>query len=213
MVRTQSNMRIHILVALGVLAGAILLGASRVELGILLLTIAAVMVAEMINTAIESTVDLVTREYHPMARVAKHVAAGAVLLAAVAAVFVGYLIFFDRVAAVAHTSLGRLAEAPEMATLVSLCAVVVLAVLIKAGVMPFRIQGGLPSAHTAMAFALGTAISLIGKDPRITLFALGIAALVGQARIEGKIHSLFEVVVGAALGILVTVVAFQLLVR
>ena len=51
-VRTQSNMRIHILVALGVLAGAILLGASRVELGILLyLTIAAVMVAEMINTA------------------------------------------------------------------------------------------------------------------------------------------------------------------
>lgn len=213
MVRTQPNMRIHILATLVVLAGAILLGVSRVELAILLLTIALVLVAEMINTAIESTVDLITQEYHEKAKVAKHVAAGAVLLAAVGAVFVGYLIFFDRVAALAHTSLQRLTQAPQLVTLLALCAVVVVAVLMKAGVVPFRIQGGLPSAHTATAFALATAIALIGQDPRITLLAVATAALVGQARIEGKIHSLFEVLVGAALGVLVTVVAFQLLVH
>jgi|SRR5690606_5713803 len=206
-------MRIHILAALVVLAGAILLGVSRVELAILLLTIALVLVAEMVNTAIESTVDLITQEYHERAKVAKHVAAGAVLLAAVGAVFVGYLIFFDRVAALAHTSLRWLTQAPQLVTLLALCAVIIVAVLMKAGVVPFRIQGGLPSAHTATAFALATAIALIGQDPRITLLAIGTAALVGQARIEGKIHSLFEVLVGAALGVLVTVVAFQLLVN
>ncbi len=165
MVRTQPNMRIHILATLVVLAGAILLGVSRVELAILLLTIALVLVAEMINTAIESTVDLITQEYHEKAKVAKHVAAGVVLLAAVGAVFVGYLIFFDRVAALAHTSLQRLTQAPQLVTLLALCAVVVVAVLMKAGVVPFRIQGGLPSAHTATAFALATRSRSSAKIP------------------------------------------------
>jgi len=204
-------MRVHFLIALLVLMAAALLGVTRVELAILLLTIGLVMVAEMINTAIEAVVDLITQEYRLLAKTAKHVAAGAVLLAAAVAAFVGYLIFFTRLAALTHGSLARASAAPPMVTLAALAAVVVLVVLVKAGVTPFRIQGGFPSFHSALAFALATAIYLLGASAEVTLLALAIAALVGQARIEGGIHTLYEVVAGAALGVLVTIVVFQAL--
>ncbi|MFS8652990.1 MAG: diacylglycerol kinase [Limnochordia bacterium] len=210
-VRTQTTMRAHLLIAILVLLAATVLGVSRVELGIVVLTIALVMVAEMVNTALEAVVDLITEEYRPLARTAKHVAAGAVLLAAAASVVVGYLVFFYRVAAVVHGSLGRAVAAPPMVTLAALVAVTVLVVLIKAGVTPFRIQGGFPSFHAAVAFALATAIYLMGGSPAVTLLALGLAVLVGQARVEGGIHSWYEVMAGAALGTLVTVAVFQAL--
>lgn len=206
-------MRAHVLIALLVMIMAGVLGVSRMELAVLVFVIGLVMVAEMLNTAVEVAVDLVTKEFHPLARRAKHVAAGGVLIAAVASVIVGYLIFFDRLASLAHGSLTRLAATPTTVTLAALVLVVLIAVLVKAGVTPFRIQGGLPSAHSSFAFALATAIYLLGSSPEVTLLALGIAALVGQARVEGKIHTPFEVVVGAALGVLVTLLTFQLLSR
>jgi diacylglycerol kinase len=67
-------------------------GLSRIEWSILALTIAMVLVAEWFNTVAEVTINLVTTEYHPLARIAKDVAAGAVLLAALAAIVVGLLI-------------------------------------------------------------------------------------------------------------------------
>jgi diacylglycerol kinase (ATP) len=69
------------------------LGIERWEWLILVLTIGLVLAAEGINTAIESTVDIATSTYHPLARVAKDVAAGTVLLCAIAAVVVGCLVF------------------------------------------------------------------------------------------------------------------------
>src|SRR5690606_42047237 len=89
-------MRAHLLIAILVLLAATVLGVSRVELGIVVLTIALVMVAEMVNTALEAAVDLITEEYRPLARTAKRVAAGAVLLAAAASVAAGHLGSVDR---------------------------------------------------------------------------------------------------------------------
>lgn len=204
-------MRAHLLIALLVLLAAAVLGVSRLELVVLVLTIALVMVAEMINTAVEAVVDLVTEEYKVLAKRAKHAAAGAVLLAAAAAFVVGYLIFFSRLAALVHGSLARATAAPSVIALAALVAVAVLVVLIKAGVAPFRVQGGFPSFHAALAFSLATAIYLLGGSAPVTLLAFLLAALVGQARIEGRIHSLYEVAAGAALGVLVTIVVFQAL--
>jgi len=75
-----------------------LLKLNNIELLILALTIALVLTAEMINTAIEIVVDMFTKEYHPLAKAAKNVAAGAVLISALSAVIVGYLIFYDKIA-------------------------------------------------------------------------------------------------------------------
>lgn len=91
---TQRNMRIHFLVSLAVLLTSLMLPISKLEVLILFLTISLVLFAELINTAIEAVVDLVTEEYHPLAKIAKDVAAGAVLITAGLAVLVGISIFF-----------------------------------------------------------------------------------------------------------------------
>jgi len=90
---TQRNAKIHgAAVALVVALGAAL-GISRVEWAILALTCTLVIAAEGVNTAVEAVVDLASPDFHPLAKVAKDVAAGTVLLTAIGAVAVGLLIF------------------------------------------------------------------------------------------------------------------------
>src|SRR3712207_368241 len=91
-VRTQRNMRFHVVAAVLVLVGSLLLGVSKLELAVLVLVIMFVFVTEMFNTALEFAVDLVTKEYHPLAKLSKDVSAGAVLVSSVGAVLIGYLI-------------------------------------------------------------------------------------------------------------------------
>ena len=94
--KTQRNIKIHFMVAILIIIISFLLKLNTIELLIVFLTIAMVLTAEMINTAIEAVVDMFTQEYHPLARVAKNVAAGAVLISALNAVIVGYLIFYKK---------------------------------------------------------------------------------------------------------------------
>src|ERR687885_51600 len=91
--RTQRNMRIHFLAAVAVLVAGLATDVSRLELIALLLAIAFVLIAEMINTALEAAIDVATTSFDPMAKLAKDIAAGAVLIATVNAVAVGYLVF------------------------------------------------------------------------------------------------------------------------
>lgn len=96
-VRTQRNMRIHLAIAGGVMIAGGLFRVSAVEWAILALTIGVVFSAEIVNTVAELAVDLLTQEYHPMAKAAKDASAGAVLVTAVAAVGVGIAIFGPRI--------------------------------------------------------------------------------------------------------------------
>src|SRR5690606_3813576 len=98
---------------------------------------------------------------------------------------------------------------PEVGILIALGAVVLIVVVVKATVLPFRLQGGFPSAHAAVAFSLATLIWLVGAGGFAALLGVGIASLVGQARIEAKIHTVFEVISGAVIGALITVAVFQ----
>jgi diacylglycerol kinase len=91
-VRTQRNARIHLSVALAVIVLGLWLGLDRIEWAIIILTIGVVLAAEAFNTVAEAAVDLATAEVHPLAKIAKDVAAGAVLVTAMAAVIVGLLI-------------------------------------------------------------------------------------------------------------------------
>jgi diacylglycerol kinase len=92
--RTQPNMRFHFGAALVVVALALLLRVGVRDFVFLLFAIVLVVIAEMFNTAVETVVNLYTDKYHPLARVAKDVAAGAVLLAALNSVVVGLLVFY-----------------------------------------------------------------------------------------------------------------------
>ena len=91
--RTQRNMRIHFAIAAAVLIAAVALGVGRIELIALLIAISFVLIAEMINSALEAGIDVATTSFDPLAKLAKDIAAGAVLIATVNAVAVGYLIF------------------------------------------------------------------------------------------------------------------------
>ena len=90
-------MRVHLAVAAAILVAAFLVGVAPLELAVLLVTITLVLMAELFNTAAEAIVDLASPEYHPLAKVAKDVAAGAVLVSAGGAVLVGLAILLPRI--------------------------------------------------------------------------------------------------------------------
>ncbi len=90
--RTQRNARIHLIIAVGVIALGLWLELSYMQWAVLALTIGFVLVSEMLNTVAESLVDLICPEYHPQAKIVKDVTAGAVLLGAILAVVVGLLV-------------------------------------------------------------------------------------------------------------------------
>jgi diacylglycerol kinase len=92
-VRTQRNARVHLVAAACALTLGVVLHISALEFALVFLAIMAVLVAELFNTVVEAVVDLMTSEYHPLARVAKDVAAGAVLLCAMFAAVIGLLVF------------------------------------------------------------------------------------------------------------------------
>ncbi|PKO20911.1 MAG: diacylglycerol kinase [Chloroflexi bacterium HGW-Chloroflexi-1] len=94
--RTQRNARVHLLVSVAVIGAGLYFRVTPVEWAVLALTMGMVFSAEMINTVAELAVDLLTQRVHPMAKVAKDVGAGAVLIAALAAVGVGLAIFGPR---------------------------------------------------------------------------------------------------------------------
>jgi diacylglycerol kinase (ATP) len=94
--KTQRNFRVHLAIAALATSVGVLLGLSFTEWAVFGATVVLVLSAEMINTMIEALVDLVTAEYHPLAKIAKDVSAGIVLLTAIGAVAVGLLIFLPK---------------------------------------------------------------------------------------------------------------------
>ena len=212
--RTQRNLWIHFTVAAAVLVAAVGFGVSRLELMVLLLAITFVLVAELVNTAVEAAVDVASTSFDPMAKIAKDIAAGAVLVATLNAVAVGYLVFSGEVADRSSRFLDRLSDAPAELTLVALAVTVIIVIAVKAYTgrgTPLR--GGLPSGHAAVAFAGWMAVTLVLDDSGhrflISSVTFIMALLVAQTRVETGVHSASEVASGALVGALVTLVLFQ----
>jgi diacylglycerol kinase (ATP) len=214
-VRHERNLRIHFLIAVAVIIAAVGFDVTRMELIALLLAIAFVLIAEMLNSALEAVVDLVTPTVEPLAKVAKDVAAGAVLIATVTAVAIGYLVFSGAVGERSSHLLDRLSNAPTDLTLVALVITIILVIAAKAitgSGTPMR--GGLPSGHAAVAFAGWMAATLVLHNSAhqflISTLTFIMALLVAQTRVESGVHSTLEVAIGGLLGALVTLTFFQL---
>jgi diacylglycerol kinase (ATP) len=215
--RTQRNMRIHFMLAAGVLVAALAFDVEKLELIALLIAICFVLVAEMINTAVEAAVDVASTSFDPMAKLAKDIAAGAVLISAVNAIAVGYLVFSGQVADRSSRFLDRLSDSPAHVTLIAL----VLTILLVIGTKAFTrrgtpLRGGLPSGHAAVAFAAWMAVTLVLDDSGhrflVSSLTFIMALLVAQTRVESGVHSSLEVGYGAVLGALTTLVLFQVFV-
>jgi len=203
--RTQKHMRFHFLTVVLVLMIGLILRLSRVEMAVLFLVVSGVLVAEMMNTAIESVVDMVTQAYHPLAKLAKDIAAGAVLIASITAAIVGGILFFgsNRLATL-HL---RLERDPPSLTVILTVVVLVLIITMISKVMGGKgsiLSGGVVSGHSAVSFFLASTLIARSLDYFTGALALMLAFLVAQSRVEGKIHTLQEVIIGGLLGILFT---------
>jgi diacylglycerol kinase len=90
---TQRNTRVHVSIAILAILLGIVLHISAVEFAMVFVAIAGVFIAEMFNTVFELCIDMASPDYHPLAKIAKDVAAGAVLLSAMLSVVIGLLVF------------------------------------------------------------------------------------------------------------------------
>jgi diacylglycerol kinase (ATP) len=213
--RFERNMWVHFAIAGLVLIAGLFFALTRLEVVALLVAISFVLITEMLNTAVEHLVDLVTDQDDPRAKVAKDVAAGAVLIAAINAIAVAYLVFYDKITSVPYTVLTKLRGSPIDVSVVALVIVILAAIATKALTgRGTAFHGGLPSAHAAVAFAAWVALTFVAANTGyalpISAIALFMALLVAQSRIQSGIHSLLEVAAGAALGIAIALVLFRL---
>jgi diacylglycerol kinase (ATP) len=203
--RTQNNMRLHLVAAALVLAATLYLRLQRPYVIGIVIMVAVVLAFELINTAIEALVDLMTLEHHPLAKVAKDASAGAVLVVAFAAVIVGYLTFYEGILAGGDRVYRAALALPANGVFIGLVIVGIATVIAKAKVgRGSALQGGAVSGHAALAFASATFISLLAHSALLAALAFFLALLVTQSRVESGIHSPREVFYGGMLGIVVS---------
>jgi len=211
-IKTERNMRIHIFAGILVVILSLIFGVTGSDLKSLTFAITLVFFAELMNTAIEATVDISTTRYHPLAKKAKDVAAGAVLIASLNALVIGYIIFSKKLKKDTFETF-RLLKASYVDTVLLVIFIVVIGVFIiksyyKKGKL---LHGGMPSGHSAVAFGLWVGVSYATENIVVTILTFGIALLVAQSRIEGRIHTPIEVMAGSVLGTFVTYILLRLI--
>jgi diacylglycerol kinase (ATP) len=210
--RTQRHMRIHLYVTLVTVLGALLLGLRLREILILLFMITFVLVAEMFNSAIEATVDLVSSNYHPLAKFAKDISAGAVLITTIMAIIVGVMIAVgeDNWQRIRLNLVSDNVGIPVVLRIVAGVFLLFIAIIIGKGIGKHGqvLQGGLVSGHAAYGFFFATCIFYVSGNVLASAIAMLLAIIIAQSRWEAKFHSLFELTLGATVGIVLGVLLF-----
>jgi diacylglycerol kinase (ATP) len=210
-VKTQRHMRYHLYAAVAALVLSLVLNISRVEFILLCMAIVLVLVTEALNTAIETTVDMISEEFHPKAKLAKDIAAGVVLIASIGALMLAYLILYPALKAVAASGQWRVAKAPrDVIAFVSLSVVIILVIILKAFIGRGKpLRGGMPSGHAAVSFSIWSAAFYLSDSLSIVLLTFLLATMVSWSRWSSGIHRPIEVVAGALLGASVTFLFFM----
>lgn len=206
--RTQRHMQFHFFMLVLVLFSGLLLALPTQQMLILLFCISLVIATEMVNTAVETIVDMVTQNYHPMAKLAKDVAAGAVLIASANATIAGALIFFG--SQKIQTIRAGIREYRPDVTIVLVVGIMVLTItVIMSKLLTGRSnlglwRGGVVSGHSAIGFFLAMTIIFSTGDIIVAILALLMAVIIAQSRVDAGIHSVQEVILGAVVAIFLT---------
>jgi len=217
--RTQKHMRFHFFMLALVLMVSLAADWGAGTTLVLLLTVSLVLITEMFNTAVEAVVDLVTQTYHPLAKFAKDIAAGAVLMATINALAVGVILlvgnrdnlmnldFRNRLRPGVDLGIGE----RNIATIALVGALLLLTLVFIRKVRGGKgtlLRGGIVSGHTALGFFFAWAIVFIAPHIVVQAFAFLLALLIAQSRVDAGIHSMQEVIMGGLLGSLVGLAVF-----
>lgn len=215
---TQRNIKIQLVLAVLVVIVSLFFDLDRAEFLCFLFTIILILFAEMVNTAIETVVDLYVDVYHPKAKIAKDVAAGGVVITAINAIIVAYFLFFDKISDIGLNFINNVINSPVHLAF-SVLVVVVIAILALIAIARTNKHRGLnhkfiPSGFTTLAFAANTIIWIVTQSSRnvvntiIITLSLVLAILVSASRIEAKAHKLSEVIFSACIGIILVLVLY-----
>ncbi|MBM3252688.1 MAG: phosphatase PAP2 family protein [Candidatus Omnitrophica bacterium] len=211
-IKTQRNMRLHLIIAVLIISLSIFLNVSKTELIFLTTSIVLVLLTEMINTSIELSIDMVKKTFHPLARIIKDISAGAVLVSSINAIIVGYIIFINRVEPKIELGVTRLRQSSWhmsfLCLVVLLCLVIIGKAIFHKGT-PLR--GGMPSGHSAVAFSIWTIIAFLTSNIIVISLVFILAFLIAQSRVKKAVHTIWEVATGGLLGIFLTTLIFQFL--
>lgn len=208
--KTQRSMKVHFIFTFIIVITCLILKVSFVDFLFLVFAITFVLIAEMLNTALEMIMDMISESYHPLVRIAKDVSAGAVLIATITAIIVGYLILAKYLSEPVFTGLSYLLKSPWYITLISVLLVLIISIGIKIFLgkgTPF--YGGMPSAHSALAFSIWTIVTILTKNALVMTLTFVVALMAAQGRVASGAHTFREVLFGAVLGILLSLLIFQ----
>jgi diacylglycerol kinase (ATP) len=212
--KTQRHMRFHLYVVFIVVLLGLFVNLPLREMLVLLFTISLVVVAEMFNSAIEAVVDLVSPSYNPMAKFAKDIAAGAVLVTTLIALVVGALLILgENRWETLKVTLNSEAPAvgPGLRIAVGMLLVFIAVIIGKGlGKRGQVLQGGLVSGHAAYGFFFATCAVMLTENALAAGLAVVLAAIVAQSRYEAKFHSIGELSIGAAVGVVIGFLIFWL---
>jgi len=213
-IKTQRNMRLHLILGILVMIFGLVLRLDGIDFILVCLAILLVLFSEVMNTAIELQIDLISESYHPLAKIVKDICAGAVLLTSVFALLVAYLVVAKKLNDPIELSIVRLQASAWHISFICLLVVVVASILLKIFLhrgTPFH--GGMPSAHAGVAFGIWVLISLLSTSTIVAFLSLVGALMVAQSRVALKAHTIWEVLVGALLGSLITLTMFQVIMQ
>lgn len=210
---TQSNFQRQLIIIAIFMIVSLFFNLSKVEFVCLIFACVLIIFAEMINTAIETVVDLYTDLYHPKAKIAKDVAAGAVVISALNAVIVAYFIFFDKIGAVGASILETVIQSPGHLAFVSIALVIIVIIALKAAKVNGRFlkKQLIISGQSMIAFAAVTIIWLNTANFMIVALALIMAFIISMNRVETNQRTSLEVILGAIIGILITILVYGLI--
>jgi len=207
--RNHRHVKFHLMVAFIVLFGCFLIGVEKFEFIAIALITLLVIVAEMFNSALEVVVDLKSPEKNEKARIAKDIAAGAVLITAVGAVIIGYLILWPYFIRIIHDGFWIAKHYPENIAVLAVIIIMLLVIMLKAYLgKGHPLKGGCPSGHAAVVFSIWISITYISTDLRVWIISLIIALIIASSRLMKRIHSVLDIVLGTAIGILTTMALF-----
>lgn len=203
--RQDWHLRFICLVGAIVMLISALLRVTRIEVLFLLFAISMVVLAEVFNRAVEIVVDLVSPEYHPLAKTAKDVGGAAVLVAVIfgSVIALGVFMSADAVSVLQGISTRPVPHFLHVG-LVGVVTVVVAIILGKLwGGHGSLTRGGLVSAHSALAFFCFISVWFLTGDYIVRGLAFALAILVAQSRVDAGIHTVREVLIGIVVAVVV----------
>lgn len=208
--RTQRNLRIHVLSATIAMVLGGILHLDVLRLAMVAGAAALVLVSELLNTALERFVDLITREFSPPARAAKNIAAGAVLVSSAGALCVGSLVFVPELLRLGLSGLGSMALGPAQVSPGGLIGRAAVSGAFLGGLGALQVERGWRvwelalSGHSLAALSVAAAVLILTGSVLTVILALAVTGLVAEIGFSPDLRYWVRAVFGAALGVFVT---------